>query len=52
MIWLPDGDEVPDQESHMVQSPELMLTSVWNPLGFQAVDTMPKGNIFTAADYI
>jgi hypothetical protein len=49
MIWLSDGDEIPDRQKHMIQSPKLMLTFVWNPHGFQVVDTIPKGEIFTAA---
>jgi hypothetical protein len=40
MIWLPDGDEIPDREKHMIQSPKLMLTVVWNPHGFQVVDAV------------
>jgi hypothetical protein len=39
-IWLPDGDEVPDREKHMIQSPKLMLAFAWNPHGFQVVDVM------------
>jgi hypothetical protein len=42
MIWLPDGDEVPDREKHMIQSPTLMLMFVWNPHGFQVVDAMSR----------
>jgi hypothetical protein len=38
MTWLPDGDEVPDREKHMIQSPKLMLTFVWNLHEFQVVD--------------
>jgi hypothetical protein len=41
MIWLPDGDEVLDPKKHMIQSPKLMLTFVWNPHRFQVVDAMP-----------
>jgi hypothetical protein len=41
VIWLPDGDEVPDRENHMIESPKLMLTFVWNPHGFQIVDAIP-----------
>jgi hypothetical protein len=41
MIWLPYGDEVPEREKYMIQSPILMLTFVWNPYGFQVVDAMP-----------
>jgi hypothetical protein len=49
MIWLPDGDEVPDREKHMIQSPELMLMFVWNPDGFQVVDAMSKREMLAAA---
>jgi hypothetical protein len=49
MIWLPDGDEVPDPEKHILPRPKLMLTFVWNPHGFQILDAMPKGEKFTAA---
>jgi predicted RNA-binding protein YlxR (DUF448 family) len=40
MIWMPDEDEVPDREKHMIQSQKLMLTFVWNPHGFHVVDAM------------
>jgi hypothetical protein len=48
-------DQVPDREKHMIQSPKLMRTFVWNLHGFQVVDAMPchampKGEMFTA-DY-
>jgi hypothetical protein len=54
MIRLPDGDEVPDRERHMIQSLKVMLTFVWNSHGFQVVDAMschamPKGEMFTSA---
>jgi hypothetical protein len=52
MIWLPDREEVLDREKHMIQSQKLMLTFLWNPHGFQIVDTMPKGEIFMAAYYV
>jgi hypothetical protein len=52
MICLPDGDEVLNREKHMIQSPKLMLTFIWNPHGFQVVDVMPKREMFTAACYI
>jgi hypothetical protein len=45
-------DEVPDREKHMIQSPKLMLTFIWNPHGCQVVDAMPKGEMFTAAYYV
>jgi hypothetical protein len=34
MIWLPDGDEVPDREKHMIDSQKLMLMFFGNPHGF------------------
>jgi hypothetical protein len=52
MIWLPDGDEAPDQEKHMIQSPKLVSKCVRNPDGFQVVDAMSKGEMFTAAHHI
>jgi hypothetical protein len=41
MTWLPDGDEGPDREKHMIQSPKLMPMCVWNPQGFQVIDSIP-----------
>jgi hypothetical protein len=40
MIWLPDGDEIPDREKHMIDYPILMPALGWNPHGFQVVDAM------------
>jgi hypothetical protein len=40
MIWLPEGDDIPNREKHMIQSPKWMLMFVWNPHGFQVVDAM------------
>jgi hypothetical protein len=56
IIWLPDGDKAPDREKHMIQSPKLMQTFLWNPDEFQVVDAMPsqdipKGEIFAVASY-
>jgi hypothetical protein len=36
----------------MIQSPKLMLAFVWDPHGFQIIEVMPKGKIFTAACYL
>jgi hypothetical protein len=52
MIWLPDGDEVPDREKRMIQSPKLVLTFVWNSMDFKLLmpcHAMPKQEMFTAA---
>jgi hypothetical protein len=42
MIRLPNGDKVLDRKKYMIQSAKWMLTFVWNPHGFQAVDAMPS----------
>jgi hypothetical protein len=55
MIWLPDGDDLPDREKHTIRRPKLMLTFAWNPNGFQignAILCNAKGAIFMAAYYI
>jgi hypothetical protein len=54
IIWLSNGDEIPDWKKHMIQSPKLMLMFVWNRHGFEVVDAMSyhamrKGEMFTAA---
>jgi hypothetical protein len=64
MIWLPDGDDVPDRAKDMIQSSKLMPKFLWNPHGLQIVNVMschamschampcqarPKGEMFTAA---
>jgi hypothetical protein len=40
MIWLPNGEEILNQEKHRIQSPKLMPTFVWNLHGLQIVDAM------------
>jgi hypothetical protein len=40
-------DGVPDREKCMIQSPKLTVMFVWNPHGFQVVDAIPKGEMFT-----
>jgi hypothetical protein len=52
MTWLPDGCEIPGREKHMIQSPKLMPVFVWNPHGFQIVDAMPKGEMFTTVHHL
>jgi hypothetical protein len=34
LMWTAPGENVVDREQHTVQSPKLMLTVVWNPIGF------------------
>jgi hypothetical protein len=52
MIWLPDGDEVPDRQKRMIQNLKLMRTFVWTRHVFQVADAMPKGKIFATACYV
>jgi hypothetical protein len=40
------------QKLHMIQAKRKMATIAWNPHGFHLVDTLPKGESFTATYYI
>jgi hypothetical protein len=51
-IWLQDGELPPERERKMINSKKLMVTIVWNPLGFHLIDVLPKGQTFNAAYYI
>jgi hypothetical protein len=46
------GEIVVDRERHTVQSLKFLLTVVWNPIGFHALKTLPKGRKFNAQYYI
>jgi hypothetical protein len=45
------GEIVVDRERHTVQSPKVMLTVVWNPIGFHVLKALPKGRKFNAQCY-
>ena len=47
-IWLTPGEPVPGRERHMIQSPKLTITVVWNTSGFHVVAALPKGLKFNA----
>jgi hypothetical protein len=51
LMWMAPGEIVPDRERQIVQSPQLMLTNVWNPSGFHIVKALPKGGKFSAQYY-
>jgi hypothetical protein len=51
-IWLPAGAPVLDRERHMIQSPELMFTAVWNSQRFHLVDALLKGIKFNRSYYV
>jgi hypothetical protein len=34
LMWAAPGEIIVDRERHTVQSPKIMLTVVWNPIGF------------------
>jgi hypothetical protein len=46
LLWTTPGEIVVDRERHTVQSPKLMLTVVWNPIGFHVLKALPKGRKF------
>jgi hypothetical protein len=42
LIWiLPDG-EIPERARPTIQSEKVMLTIVWNPIGFHLINVLPK----------
>jgi len=51
-MWLSSSETPPDRERHMVTSPKLMLTIVWNPDGFHVINVLPKGQKFNASYYV
>jgi hypothetical protein len=46
LIWTAPGEIVVDRERHTVQSPKVMLTVVWNLIGFHVLKALPKGRKF------
>jgi histone-lysine N-methyltransferase SETMAR len=51
LMWIAPGEIVVDRERHTVQSPKLMLTVVWNPIGFHVLKAVLKGRKFNAQYY-
>jgi hypothetical protein len=37
LMWTAPGAIIPDRERYTIQSPEFMVTIVWNPSGFHVV---------------
>jgi hypothetical protein len=52
VMWTAPGEIVVDRERHTVQSPNFMLTVMWNPIGFHVLKALPKGRKFNAQYYI
>jgi hypothetical protein len=46
VIWLAQGQEVPQRERHMVESLKMMIMIVWSSIGFHAADVIPRGSQF------
>jgi hypothetical protein len=44
LVWLAQEQNVPEREQHIVQSPEMMITIVWNPTSFHIVYILLKSN--------
>jgi hypothetical protein len=40
LMWTAPGEIVVDRERHIIQSPKLMLTVVWNPIEFHVTCSM------------
>jgi hypothetical protein len=47
-VWLPEGTEAPERERINVQSRKVMMTIVWNLIGFEQIVARPKGMKFNA----
>jgi hypothetical protein len=41
-IWRWTGEVLPEKEKHMIQATKIMITIIWNALGFHVVDVFPK----------
>jgi hypothetical protein len=52
LMCVPPGETAPDRERQTTQSPRLMLTMVWNPIGFHAVKSLPKRTKFNAQYHV
>jgi hypothetical protein len=48
LMWTAPGEIVVDRERHTVQSPQFILSVVWNPIGFYVLKALPKGCKFNA----
>jgi hypothetical protein len=51
-ILLPQGGKIPEQESHMTQSKNLVLTIVCNPCGFHLINVLEKWHKSNAMQYV
>jgi hypothetical protein len=52
LMWTAPGEIVVDRERPTVQSPNFILTVVWNSIGFRVLKALPKGRKFNAQYYI
>jgi histone-lysine N-methyltransferase SETMAR len=51
-IWLQPNAEVPEREKHTVQSEKVMLTIVWNSVGFHLIDFLFRWAKFNGDNYV
>jgi histone-lysine N-methyltransferase SETMAR len=50
-IWLRPDQAPPERPRHTIQDKKLMVTIVWNPLGFHIINALPHGIRFNADYY-
>jgi hypothetical protein len=50
-IWFASEKPLSNRELHMLQSPKLMITIIWNPSGFHVVSAFPNGLKFNTGYY-
>jgi hypothetical protein len=52
LIWFAPEEVVPEREQHIIQSPKLMITVVWNTKRFHVIEAPSKCTEFNASYYI
>jgi hypothetical protein len=49
IIGLGEGEAPPERKKYMIQARKMMITMVWNSLGFHIVNAFPKAQTFNAS---
>jgi hypothetical protein len=52
LLWLAQGQEAPERERSMVQSPKMTITVLCTPIGFHIIDIVLQGSKFNAHDHV
>jgi hypothetical protein len=52
IIWLTQGQDVPECERYMTQSPKMMIIIVWSFISFHVIGILPKSSKFNLHHYV